>query len=89
MNPMKSIPYLESSKLTWRVSTGRDVVTDTSFNQARIVPAPEPSRPDLHNMVLSVNCAAGEDVEWQWTETAKGRFVSGYRIVRRENPRSG
>ena len=64
-------------------------MSDTSFNQARIVPAPEPSRPDLHNTVLNVNCGEDEDIEWQWTETGKGRFVSGYRIVRRENPRPG
>jgi hypothetical protein len=60
-------------------------VTDISFNERRIVQAPEPSRPDLHNTVLNVNCAEGEEVEWQWTETVNGRYVSGYRIIRRES----
>jgi len=35
-------------------------------------------------MVLTVDCADNEDVEWQWTETVDGRFVSGYRIVARQ-----
>jgi hypothetical protein len=35
-------------------------------------------------MLLNVDCADHEDVEWQWTETAEGRFVSGYRIVPRQ-----
>jgi hypothetical protein len=33
--------------------------------------------------VLNVECAEKEDVEWQWTETLEGRFVSGYNIVPR------
>jgi hypothetical protein len=61
-------------------------VPSNSSNSNRIVPAPEPSRPDLHNTVLNVNCAEGEDVEWQWTYTAEGRYVSGYRIVVRSRP---
>jgi hypothetical protein len=48
--------------------------------------APEPSRPELRSTLLNVNCADDEDVEWQWTETPAGRFVSGYRIVPRVNP---
>ena len=61
-----------------------DAVTNRS-SPSRILQAPEPSRPELHNTVLNVNCAEGEDVEWQWTETPKGRYVSGYRIVRIES----
>jgi len=49
----------------------------------RIVLAPPPSNPRLQASVLSVECAADEEVEWQWTETAEGRFVSGYRLVPR------
>jgi len=49
----------------------------------RIVPAPAPSSPRLRSGVLNVECAEDEDVEWQWTETLEGRFVSGYRIVPR------
>jgi hypothetical protein len=55
---------------------------DTS-KPRRVVAAPLPSRPELRSTVLDVDCAADEDVEWQWTETAAGRFVSGYRIVPR------
>ena len=50
----------------------------------RVVAAPQPSRPELRSMVLNVDCADDEDVEWQWTETAEGRFASGYRIVPRQ-----
>jgi hypothetical protein len=60
-------------------------VISRSSNAHRIAPAPEPSRPELHNTVLNVCCAEDEDVEWQWTETLKGRYVSSYRIVRQEN----
>jgi hypothetical protein len=49
----------------------------------RIVVAPSPSNPRLRGAVLDVECTADEDVEWQWTETPEGRFVSGYRIVLR------
>ena len=60
-------------------------MTSQSSNPQRIVSAPEPSRPELHNTVLNVDCSEGEEVEWQWTETAEGRYVSGYRIVRTES----
>jgi hypothetical protein len=60
-------------------------VTDISFDKRRMVQAPEPSRPELHNTVLNVYCAEGEEVEWQWTEAVNGRYVSGYCIVRRES----
>ena len=49
----------------------------------RVVAAPPPSRPGLSAAVLDVECAEDEDVEWLWTETSGGRFVSGYRIVPR------
>jgi hypothetical protein len=49
----------------------------------RVVSAPAPSHPALRSSVLNVDCAEDEDVEWQWTETAAGRFVSGYSIVPR------
>jgi hypothetical protein len=50
----------------------------------RIIAAPEPSHPDLRSTVTNVHCAEDEDVEWQWTETVDGRFVSGYRLVPRK-----
>jgi hypothetical protein len=55
----------------------------------RLVAAPEPSHPGLRSTMLNVDCADDEDVEWQWTDTPAGRFVSGYRIVprRAEPPR--
>jgi hypothetical protein len=33
---------------------------------------------------MNVECAEDESVEWHWTETAEGRFVSGYSIVPRK-----
>jgi hypothetical protein len=47
----------------------------------RVVPAPAPSNPRLRSTVLNVECSENEEVEWAWTETADGRFVSGYRLV--------
>ena len=49
----------------------------------RLVVAPAPSNPRLHSPVLNVECAEDEDVQWQWTQTSEGRFVSGYTIVPR------
>jgi hypothetical protein len=49
----------------------------------RVVPAPPSSNLRLYSTVLSVECAEDEDVQWLWTETAEGRFVSGYRLVPR------
>jgi hypothetical protein len=54
--------------------------------QFRVVAAPAPSHPELRSAILNVDCADDEDVEWQWTETPAGRFVSGYRIVPRAHP---
>ena len=55
----------------------------TNRKRKRVIPAPAPSNPRLRSSVLNVECAEDEDVEWQWTETPEGRFVSGYRIVAR------
>ncbi len=54
-----------------------------SSNECRTVQAPEPKGQNLRNRFLNVNCAEGEDVEWLWTETAQGQYVSGYQIVPR------
>ena len=53
----------------------------------RLVVAPAPSNPRLHSTVLNVECAEDEDVQWQWTQTSEGRFVSGYAIVSRLDKR--
>jgi len=50
----------------------------------RTVTAPPPSDPRLPCVVINVECAQDEDVEWVWTATAQGRFVSGYRLVSRK-----
>jgi hypothetical protein len=60
-------------------------VTGQSSKTRRIVPAPAPSHPDLRSTVLNVYCAEDEDVEWQWTETPTGRYVSGYRLLPRKH----
>jgi hypothetical protein len=54
-----------------------------SSQPRRILAAPAPSHPGLRPSVLTVDCAEDEGVEWQWTETPAGRFVSGYNIVPR------
>jgi hypothetical protein len=54
---------------------------DPNIKRHRIVLAPPPSNPRLHSTVLNVQCAEDEEVEWHWTETTEGRFVSGYSIV--------
>jgi hypothetical protein len=59
-------------------------MTGQTFNPRRIVPAPAPSHPDLRSTVLNVHCAEDEDVEWTWTETTEGRYVSGYNLVARK-----
>lgn len=56
---------------------------DSNRKGCRVVPAPPPSNPRLHSTVLSVECTEDEEVQWQWTETAEGCFVSGYRLVPR------
>jgi hypothetical protein len=56
---------------------------DSNRKHRQVVPAPPPSNPRLHSTVLSVECAEDEEVEWQWTKTTEGRFVSGYRLVPR------
>jgi len=58
---------------------------DSNLKTRRLVPAPPPSNPRLYSTVLSVECAEDEEIEWQWTETAEGRFVSGYRLVPRSS----
>jgi hypothetical protein len=50
-------------------------------NSRRLIPAPPPSHPALAAIIVDVECAADEDVEWLWTETAAGRYVSGYRLI--------
>ena len=59
-------------------------MTGQSCTNRRIIAAPAPSHPDLRSTVINVHCAADEDVEWQWTETPNGRYVSGYRLVPRK-----
>lgn len=63
---------------------GERHVMNGQTNSRRIIPAPAPSHPDLRSTLVNVYCAADEDVEWQWTETPNGRYVSGYRLVPRK-----
>jgi len=47
----------------------------------RVITAPLSSHPGLPSVVLDVECCEDEDIEWLWTETPEGRYVSGYRLV--------
>jgi len=58
-------------------------MSNSESPKVRVVPAPEPSRPELRSTVLNVDCADDEEVVWHWTETAAGRFVCGYSLVPR------
>jgi hypothetical protein len=59
------------------------IIDEASRTPRRIVTAPAPSNPRLYSTVLDVECGENETVEWHWTETPEGRFVSGYSIVQR------
>ncbi len=48
----------------------------------RWVAAPQSSLPGAP-AVQGVMLAANEDVQWSWTHTTNGSYVSGYSIVRR------
>lgn len=48
---------------------------------ARLVPAPSASDLRLRSTILDVVCGLNEDIEWHWTLTDRGWFVSGYSIV--------
>lgn len=60
-------------------------MSDSGINTqgARIVSAPQTNDPRLFSTILDVVCGLDEDVEWHWTVTDRGRFVSGYSITRR------
>ena len=55
-------------------------------NIPRIVSAPTSSVSAelLPNCVLSVALDADEDVQWMWTHTANGSYVSGYRVTKKQ-----
>jgi hypothetical protein len=61
---------------------------EISNQNKRWVEAPKPTQPMMDApAVLGVNLALGEDVEWFWTHTDRGSYVSGYNIVK--EPRAG
>lgn len=62
---------------------------DLNPKRRRIVVAPSPTHPRLRSTVLNVECDEDEEVQWIWTETADGRFVSGYRILPRLHKLAG
>ena len=55
-----------------------------SPRRRRVLAAPSSSHPGLPSVVLDVECSEDEDIEWLWTETPEGRYVSGYRLVSRD-----
>jgi hypothetical protein len=58
-----------------------------SPQRRRVITPPLSSHPRLPSVVLDVECTEDEDVEWLWTETREGRYVSGYRLVSRDQRR--
>jgi hypothetical protein len=59
------------------------MTTSETHHRRRLVIAPPPSRPHLQSAALNVKCSEDQNVEWLWTETPSGRFVSGYQLVPR------
>jgi hypothetical protein len=55
------------------------------YDLKRWVAAPQSSVPGAP-VVQGVLLAPNEDVQWQWTHTANGSYVSGYTIVPRLTP---
>jgi hypothetical protein len=53
----------------------------------RWVTAPQSSLPGAP-AVQGVALAPGKDVEWFWTHTPSGSYVSGYNIVRARTPKA-
>lgn len=49
------------------------------------VKAPEPTFRGPPIVYTSVRVAADEEVQWDWTHTSEGSYVSGFKIVKR-NP---
>jgi hypothetical protein len=59
-----------------------------SPRRRRVITAPLSSHPGLPSVVLDVECTEDEDVERLWTETPEGRYVSGYRLVSRDQTKA-
>ena len=60
-------------------------MSDVSQKARRVVEAPGSKM--LPNRVLSVVLAEEEDVEWIWTNSLAGSYVSGYSIVKKVESR--
>jgi hypothetical protein len=50
----------------------------------RSVEAPKPTFQGALVVFTNVLLAEDEDVQWSWTHTAKGSYVSGYQIIKKE-----
>jgi hypothetical protein len=52
----------------------------------RWVEAPKPTHLMLDVPALfGVNLSPDENVEWVWTHTDKGSYISGYNIIKKQN----
>ncbi|MEE8399928.1 MAG: hypothetical protein V3S89_13040 [Desulfobacterales bacterium] len=49
----------------------------------RSVEAPEPSFQGAPAMISNVLLAEDEEVQWNWTHTSEGSYVSGYQIIKK------
>jgi len=49
------------------------------------ISAPEPTYQGAPVVYTGVRVAKDEEVEWIWTHTPKGSYVSGYRIIKEDS----
>ncbi|MFH1007040.1 MAG: hypothetical protein V1800_05980 [Candidatus Latescibacterota bacterium] len=49
------------------------------------VEAPKPTFQGAPAVLLSVQLAEDEGVQWIWTHTTKGSYVSGYKITKKKS----
>lgn len=57
---------------------------DTNTAGQKFRPAPPQSTPPGTGTIHGVWCWPNEDVEWEWTHTLGGSYISGYKIKPKE-----
>lgn len=62
-----------------------EIEEKSSESERRIVAAPMSDGFNNLQVIIDVECGRDEIVEWTWTETSAGRYVSGYQILHADN----